>query len=76
MRWVDVIEFVGLVLLGLLAVVLLLPLIVLSLQIVVVTGLLFAAGLIYSWLAGEAAHIHAWFTEHHRMTHGVPARRV
>jgi len=76
MRWVDVIQFVGLVLLALLAVVLLLPLIVLSLQIVAVTALLFAAGLFYSWLSGEAAHIHAWFAEHHRMTHRVTARRV
>jgi hypothetical protein len=66
MRWVDVIEFIGLVLLALLAVVLLLPLIVLSLQIVAVTGLLFAAALFCSWLSGETAHIHTWFAGHHR----------
>lgn len=75
MRWVDVIELIGLILLALLAVVLLLPLIVLSLQIVVVVGLLFAGGLFYSWLSGEAAHVHAWFAEHHRLTHRVTARR-
>jgi uncharacterized membrane protein YdjX (TVP38/TMEM64 family) len=76
MRWVDVIELIGLILLALLAVVLLLPLIVLSIQVVAVTGLLFAAGLFYSWLSGEAAHIYAWLAEHHRMTHRVTARRV
>jgi hypothetical protein len=75
MRWVDVIEFIGLILLSLLAVVLLLPLIVLSLQIVAVTGVLFAVGAFCAWLPTEAAHVHAWLAGHHHMTHRVTARR-
>jgi hypothetical protein len=76
MRWLDVVEFVGLVLLALLAVFLLLPLIVLSLQIVLVTGLLFAAGLVCSWLSKETAQLHTWLVAHHRISHRITARRA
>src|SRR5262249_55044484 len=76
MRWIDIIEFIGLVLLALLAVVLLFPLVVLSLQIVAVTGLLFGAALFCSWLYREAGYVQEWFVEHHRRSHRISPRRI
>jgi len=76
MRWTELLEFAGLTLIALLAVVLLLPLILLSLQIAAVTAILLAGGLFCSWLYRETLQVYAWFSAHHHMAHRITPRRV
>jgi len=69
MRWLKLIELVGLILLGAAALVILLPLIVLSLQVVAIAGLLLVAGACGARLSAGAAHLHTWFEKHHWTIH-------
>lgn len=79
MRWLKLIELIGLILLGAAALVILLPLIVLSLQIVIVAGLLLAVGAFGAWLSDGMAYLHIWFEKHHWVMHkgsGPPGLKV
>jgi len=75
----KLIELIGLILLGAVTLVVLLPLIILSLQVVVVTSFLLAVGAVGVWLSQGATHLYAWFEKHHWVIHkhsGPPGLRT
>jgi hypothetical protein len=76
MRWLNLIKGAGLILLGVPALVILLPLIILSLEVVLLTGLLILVGALGAKLAPGWHHLHAWWGNRHWALHRHPGPKL
>ena len=63
------IKLIGLMLLGVAALIILLPILILSFQVVLLTGLLISAGALGAALFSGARHLHTWLERHHWLAH-------
>lgn len=69
MKRLNLIKRIGLILLGVAALIILLPLIILSLEVVLVTGPLLLIGVVGAKLPALAHHFHTWWGDHHWVFH-------
>lgn len=69
MRWLKLLERTGLLLVGVLALIILLPLIILSLEVVLITGFLMLIGALGAKLSAGAHHLYTWWGGHRLAPH-------
>jgi hypothetical protein len=69
MRGLNLIQLTGLILLGAITLVVLVPVIAISLQVILLTSFLMLAGLIGAKLGSGLRHLRAWAEGHHWAIH-------